>query len=142
MPQQQTTSSDTVTRARRTLFRAYQIATRETFRNLKRERRWRYQLKDEAELNMIPAPPTREELAPDLLGRLPQLVANLSPASRAVIVLYYLHEMSLDETAAVLKVPIGTVKSRLAYGLESLPRRLRKSEEALKGEQDVKAGKG
>jgi DNA-directed RNA polymerase specialized sigma24 family protein len=50
------------------------------------------------------------------------LVGNLSPASRAVVVLFYLHEMSLIETAAVLDIPLGTAKSRLAYGLESLRR--------------------
>jgi RNA polymerase sigma-70 factor, ECF subfamily len=48
----------------------------------------------------------------------------LSPASRAVVVLYYLHELSLVETAAVLDIPVGTVKSRLAYGLEKLRHRL------------------
>ena len=104
---------------------AYQIATRETFRHLKRERRWEEQLRDETDLKMIPATPPRGEFSPDLLGRLPQMVANLSPASRAVILLYYLHEMSLDETAAVLSIPLGTVKSRLAYGLESLRRQFR-----------------
>ena len=112
---------------------AYQIATRETFRHLKRERRWKEQLRDESNIKMIPVPPPHEEFAPDLLGRLPQLVANLSPASRAVIVLYYLHEMSLDETAAVLNIPIGTVKSRLAYGLESLRQQFRNQEEIFKG---------
>ncbi|MEJ7576548.1 MAG: RNA polymerase sigma factor [Pyrinomonadaceae bacterium] len=108
------------------LFRAwaYRIATRETFRHLKRERRWADQVRDEEVLKMIPTPPPREEFAPELVERLPQLVANISPASRAVIILYYLHEMSLDETAAVLEIPIGTVKSRLAYGLASLRERL------------------
>jgi RNA polymerase sigma-70 factor (ECF subfamily) len=50
------------------------------------------------------------------------LVDGLSPASRAVVVLFYLHELSLVETAAVLDIPLGTAKSRLAYGLESLRR--------------------
>jgi RNA polymerase sigma-70 factor (ECF subfamily) len=104
---------------------AYQIATRETFRQLKRERRWNI-LGDETGLQTIVAPPPREEFAPELVERLPELVANLSPASRAVIVLYYLHEMSLVETAAILQVPLGTVKSRLAYGLESLRAKFRR----------------
>ena len=99
-------------------FRAwcYQIATREAFRYLKRERLWTDQVRDEAVLNVMPAgePP----YSPELVERLPQLVGDLSPASRAVIVLYYLHEMSLSETAAVLNIPVGTVKSRLAYGDE------------------------
>ena len=105
---------------------AYQIATREAFRYLKRERRWTEQVRDEAALKMIPSPPTREEFEPEMLQQIPRLVATLSPASRAVIILYYLHEMSLDEVAAVLDIPIGTVKSRLAYGLESLRGQLSK----------------
>jgi RNA polymerase sigma-70 factor (ECF subfamily) len=109
------------------LFRpwAYRIATREAFRHLKRERRWAEQVRDEDALNALPAPPARDEFAPALSGRLRETVAALSPASRAVVVLYYLHEMSLEETADVLGVPLGTVKSRLAYGLEALRRQLR-----------------
>jgi RNA polymerase sigma-70 factor (ECF subfamily) len=104
---------------------AYRIATREAFRNLKRERRGPEQVAYEDALDRLPAaPPSREEFAPELTERLPQMVERLSPASRAVIVLYYLHEMSLDETAAVLGIPVGTVKSRLSYGLESLRRQV------------------
>jgi RNA polymerase sigma-70 factor (ECF subfamily) len=112
------------------LFRpwAYRIATREAFRQLKRERRWTEQVRDEDTLKAVAAPPPREEFAHELSARLRDSVAGLSPASRAVIVLYYLHEMSLEETAAVLDVPLGTVKSRLAYGLESLRRQLREPE--------------
>jgi RNA polymerase sigma-70 factor (ECF subfamily) len=109
------------------LFRpwAYRIATREAFRHLRRERRWAEQVRDEEALKSVAAPPAREEFAPVLSARLRETVAGLSPASRAVVVLYYLHEMSLEETADVLGVPLGTVKSRLAYGLEVLRRRLR-----------------
>lgn len=105
-------------------FRAwsYQIATREAFRYLKRERLWTDQVRDEGVLNVMPA--AEPVFSPELIQQLPELVGDLSPASRAVIVLYYLHELSLVETAAVLDIPIGTVKSRLAYGLESLRRRL------------------
>jgi RNA polymerase sigma-70 factor (ECF subfamily) len=112
------------------LFRAwaYRVATREAFRHLKRERRWAEQVRDEGALKSLPAPPPREALAPALSARLRDSVAGLSPASRAVVVLYYLHEMTLEETAAVLGVPLGTVKSRLAYGLEALRRQLREPE--------------
>lgn len=105
-------------------FRAwsYQIATREAFRYLKRERSWTDQVRDEDVLNVMPV--AEPVYSPELVQRLPEMVGELSPASRAVIVLYYLHELSLVETAAVLDIPIGTVKSRLAYGLESLRRRL------------------
>lgn len=105
-------------------FRAwcYQIATREAFRYLKRERLWTDQIRDDGVLNVMPV--AEPVYSPELVQRLPELVGDLSPASRAVIVLFYLHEMSLVETAAVLDIPVGTVKSRLAYGLESLRRRL------------------
>ena len=55
-------------------------------------------------------------------SRLPDWVVDLPPASRAVIVLQYLEEMSLEEVAAVLEISPGTVKSRLAYGLARLRR--------------------
>lgn len=107
-------------------FRAwsYQIATREAFRYLKRERLWTDQVRDEGVLNVIPV--VEPVYSPELVQQLPELVGDLSPGSRAVIVLYYLHELSLVETAAVLDIPVGTVKSRLAYGLESLRRRFEK----------------
>ena len=89
---------------------------------MKRERVWTEQVRDEGVLNVLPADDSA--YSPELVKRLPELVGSLSPASRAVIVLFYLHEMSLVEAAAVLDIPVGTVKSRLAYGLESLRRRL------------------
>jgi RNA polymerase sigma-70 factor, ECF subfamily len=105
-------------------FRAwtYQIATREVFRYLRRERPWREQLRDEEKLNLIRAETNNEAFPTELLQQLPGLVAKLPPRSRAAIVLRYMHEMSLAETAAVLRIPVGTVKSRLSYGLEILRR--------------------
>jgi RNA polymerase sigma-70 factor (ECF subfamily) len=104
------------------LFRswAYQIATRESFRRLERERIWKDQIRDDALLDTLAAPAPAAALDEELRAGLPASLAKLSPASRAVIVLYYLHEMSFVETAAVLEIPIGTVKSRLAYGLAKL----------------------
>jgi len=112
-------------------FRAwtYQIASREAFRYLKRERRWSDQVRDEETLTALPSDDHESEFPRELIQTLPQLVGSLSPASRAVVVLFYLHEMSLVETAAVLDIPVGTVKSRLAYGLQSLRRSLQRSEE-------------
>ena len=105
---------------------AYQIASREAFRHLNRERRWSDQIRDETILTALPSDDHESEFAKELIETLPELVGNLSPASRAVVVLFYLHEMSLVETAAVLDIPVGTVKSRLAYGLRSLRRSFKK----------------
>ncbi len=104
------------------LFRpwAYRIASREAFKHLKRERRWVEQIRDESTLEAIPAQSSAESYAPELIEHLPLLIARVSPASRAVLILHYLHEMPLAEVAAVLGLALGTVKSRLAYGLESL----------------------
>jgi RNA polymerase sigma-70 factor (ECF subfamily) len=109
-------------------FRAwsYQIASREAFRYLNRERRWNEQVRDETTLAAVSI--DEREFSRELIESLPQLVERLSPASRAVVVLFYLHEMSLIETAAVLDIPVGTAKSRLAYGLESLRRVFGKEE--------------
>lgn len=104
------------------LFRpwAYRIATREAFKHLKHERRWSDQSIDETCLEHVPVPP-RDLLTPELIA---QIVAQVSPASRAVIVLHYLHEMPLGEVADVLGLALGTVKSRLAYGLDCLRKQL------------------
>ena len=56
-------------------------------------------------------------------------IDELGPKHRIVVILHYLNELSLAEIAAVVECPVGTVKSRLFYGvrhlrarLESLPR--------------------
>jgi RNA polymerase sigma-70 factor (ECF subfamily) len=101
------------------LFRpwAFRIASRAAFGHLRRVRRRGIEETDEAMLASLPAPaapPTNELLAELLDGE------ALSPASRAVLVLHFQEEMPLEEVAAVLEIPIGTVKSRLAYGLKLL----------------------
>ncbi|HEX5589828.1 MAG TPA: RNA polymerase sigma factor [Candidatus Limnocylindrales bacterium] len=47
-------------------------------------------------------------------------VAALPPKHQSVVVLYYLHGMSLQETSAALGIALGTVKSRLHYALHAL----------------------
>jgi RNA polymerase sigma-70 factor (ECF subfamily) len=102
---------------------AYRIASREAFRAIRKERRWSEQVRDEGVLEAIPAPPA-ETFEPDLIERLPDLLDLVSPPNRAVLVLHYLHEMSLREVADVLGLPAGTVKSRLFYGLSTLRKNL------------------
>jgi RNA polymerase sigma-70 factor (ECF subfamily) len=48
------------------------------------------------------------------------LVAQLPPPQRAVVLLYFLEEFSLDEIARVTESNLGTVKSRLHYAKKSL----------------------
>jgi RNA polymerase sigma-70 factor, ECF subfamily len=47
-------------------------------------------------------------------------IAALPEKHQSVVVLYYLHRLSLQETAQVLGIQLGTVKSRLHYALRNL----------------------
>jgi len=49
---------------------------------------------------------------------------ELSPAHRAVVVLHFLEEFSLEQIAAITATPLGTVKSRLHYAKRRLRERL------------------
>jgi len=107
------------------LFRAwcYRIASREAFRRLRRERPHMHASLEEAEHAALAA----EDVSPlDALERaqLPKLLDNLSPASRAVLVLHFLEDMKLRDITEVLGLSLGTVKSRLAYGLRTLRQRM------------------
>ena len=96
------------------LFRAwaYRIASREAFRLLRKSRRFTDPVDDIAFVDVPVDPWQRERLLASL--------ERLSPASRAVVTLHYLEELPLADVAAVLELPLGTVKSRLSYGLVQL----------------------
>lgn len=106
------------------LFRpwVYRIASRQAFKALKGERRWRDQIRDEDTLAVV-ASPAEPPPATDIA----RLLDRLTPASRGVLILHYLDEMPLHEVAAILGIPLGTAKSRLAYGLATLRRLLTES---------------
>jgi RNA polymerase sigma-70 factor (ECF subfamily) len=53
------------------------------------------------------------EPSPDVLD-LRQALSRLPVASRAVLVLHHVHDLPVDEIATLLRVPVGTVKSRLS----------------------------
>ena len=105
---------------------AYRIASRSSFRRLKTDKGWTELIRDEEVLKLAPAAETDEIYEPELIAKIPTLLAEISPASRAVIVLHYLEEMPLSEVAQILDIAVGTAKSRLAYGLESLRKIIRR----------------
>jgi len=110
------------------LFRAwvYRIASRETFKHLKKEKRWLEQLRDEEILEKVPVKTSEEIYEPELIEKLPTLMSEVSPASRAVLILHYLDETPLSEVAEILNISLGTVKSRLAYGLTNLRQKIKR----------------
>ena len=96
------------------------IASRIAFSHLKAAQRW--QPLEAAPLATFTTPiPTLGEL-PD--AAFLALLDSVSPASRAVLLLHYQHDLSLEETAAILDIPIGTAKSRLHYGVATLRKQL------------------
>ena len=56
--------------------------------------------------------PVRSELA--------AVLAVLPESQREVLLMRFVDDMSLQEIAAALNVPVGTVKSRLYHGLQTL----------------------
>jgi RNA polymerase sigma-70 factor (ECF subfamily) len=61
--------------------------------------------------------PSRTLADRDLLGR---ALGRLPVDQRAVMVLHFYLDLPLTEAADVLGIPVGTVKSRLHRGLETL----------------------
>lgn len=97
----------------------FRIASRAAFRHLKKRKHY-----EEIEIaEDIPAP---EPPPSDVLSNL----HDIPPGSRAVLVLHFEEELTLPDVAAVLDIPLGTVKSRLAYGLNVLRKK-------IKGASDV-----
>jgi len=98
----------------------FRIASRIAFSHLKRARRWQ---------PLDDAPPEHLATFNSSLGEPPDeafltLLDHVSPASRAVLLLRYQHDLSVEETAAILEIPIGTAKSRLHYGVTTLRKHL------------------
>jgi RNA polymerase sigma-70 factor (ECF subfamily) len=99
------------------VFRAwtFRIASRIAFAQMKSARRW----------SALEEAPVERMMFEERLGEGPDegfldMVERVSPASRAVLLLRYQQDLSLEETAAILEVPVGTVKSRLHYGVTML----------------------
>jgi RNA polymerase sigma-70 factor (ECF subfamily) len=105
------------------VFRAwmFRIASRTAFRHLKKRKRWPDHARDEDAFEHLIAPdppPPGDEIRTLLASDV------ISPASRAVLVLHFHEELPLADVAAILEIPLGTVKSRLSYGLSALRQQL------------------
>jgi RNA polymerase sigma-70 factor (ECF subfamily) len=94
----------------------FRIASRIAFSHLGHARRW-HPIDD--------LPPAHLSTLNPSLGEPPDeaflnLLDHVSPASRAVLLLRYQHDLTLEECAVILEIPIGTAKSRLHYGVSTL----------------------
>jgi len=85
------------------------------------KRRWRRkQLLDRIMLRERPVTRFLEEAPEPDRTDLREALATIPRTYREVIVLHYLADLPVDEVAAILEVPVGTVKSRLSRGREAL----------------------
>ena len=69
----------------------------------------------EAELPNVPPPPERLDWSV-----LAECLAKVDPVFQAPVALFYLEDYSYNEIAAILEVPLGTVKSRISRGIGQL----------------------
>lgn len=103
----------------------YRMTVNLSYTWIKRNRRWLRPLEDLAEW-LIGSRQSPHEVAEmqDDWDRVQGAVSNLPFPQRVVIVLYYLNDLSLQDIAEILDVPVGTVKSRLHYGRQTLRKSL------------------
>ena len=97
-------------------------------RSVQREQPWELAMSDASAILLaerLPSPtttPSRHMLQKEIERRVKQLLAEMSPCDREIIVMRHLEGMSVREVAAVLELPEGTVKSRHFRALKSLRR--------------------
>jgi RNA polymerase sigma factor (sigma-70 family) len=84
----------------------------------RREARERGCIKLQSYCSSLSLPP--DQAARVQVGDLDRAIAKLPEEQRSVILLVGLQGMRYDEAAAVAKLPVGTVRSRVARGRESL----------------------
>ncbi|MFC0528160.1 RNA polymerase sigma factor [Phytohabitans kaempferiae] len=88
-------------------------------------RRWRRRkLLDAILLRDRPVVRTVEPAPGPERADLREAIAAIPATFREVIVLHYFADLPVEEVAAVLQVPVGTVKSRLSRGRAALAERL------------------
>jgi len=104
----------------------YRVAVNQANSWLRRRSRWLRVLQEMAGWLSTGAKPTPEAQAEreDEWRWVGEAVAGLPATQRAVVVLYYVNDLSVREIAEILGIPQGTVKSRLHYGRLSLKKEL------------------
>ena len=112
----------------------YRTTTNLTYSWIKRRHRWGRFINDMAAAltrDRRPGHAHAVERDDDEWLAVQQALRSLHIAQRVVVVLYYLNDLSLQETSEVLEIPVGTVKSRLHYGRIALKKQLGLDREML-----------
>lgn len=104
----------------------YGIAMNLIRNHLSRAPSRRYQFEDEDSLCDLPGhtpDPERQHLLTQQIQLLQRELADLLPEQREVLMLVSLDEMSYEDAAAQLSVPVGTVRSRVSRARAQLRQR-------------------
>lgn len=105
----------------------YRIAKNECYKYFNKRKFSHLRLEPE-----IPDPAPEPQI--ELKLKIQKLVSSLPEEYREPIVLKYFNEMSYEEIAKTIDVPVGTVRSRLARGKEMLEKKLNLSNLAMAGQ--------
>jgi RNA polymerase sigma-70 factor (ECF subfamily) len=89
------------------------VAFNQAYNSIRRARRWLVALARHGPPAQVPA------VSADRLD-LHRALRRLAPRHREVLVLHYVAELSVDEVARQLRLPLGTVKSRLSRARNAL----------------------
>ena len=103
---------------------AYRIATREAMHSLRRARK--HDTEELTETDAVALGESRDEPSlPDTDANVLEHLDHLPSKASVVVRLRFIDDLSQQEIAEALEIPLGTVKSRLAYGLQRLRELLR-----------------
>jgi len=104
----------------------YRITANLAYTWMKRRSRWLRFLREMGDWVTRERKPSVQRMAEidEEIRWVQQAVSSLPPPQRIVVVLYYVNDLSLSEIAETLDIPVGTVKSRLHYGRETLKKKL------------------
>ena len=112
----------------------YRMTVNLSYTWIKRKSRWMRYINDMAERIITerrPANPHKIAEQDESWRWVRQAILALPVQQRMVVVLYYINDLSLKEIAEILEIPVGTVKSRLHYGRQTLKKKLGLHRDAL-----------
>jgi RNA polymerase sigma-70 factor (ECF subfamily) len=105
----------------------YQIARRTAASHWREEYRASACREENADLVAFPA--AEEESHFENAEQVHRALDSISLAHREVLTLYFLKDLSLEQMAEVLAVPLGTIKSRLCYAKRAIRASLERRED-------------
>lgn len=100
----------------------YRVAVNLAYDWTRRRQRWHTAIDDIVDRlkSVTPASPEQVIEERELYALVHEAIEKLDFKHRATLVLFYMHDFSLEEISAIMECPVGTVKSRLYYARKNL----------------------